>query len=97
MSHDSFHQYRQNKVNDISSCLLVRSMERIMLGLSLRDRVPNTEVRRRSGVTDCITRISTLKWNWAGHLARINDDKSTHTPRHTENVGAPWKHCPNRQ
>jgi len=51
-------------------------MERIMLGLSLRDRVPNTNVRR-SGVTDAITRISTLKWNWAGHLARINDGRWT--------------------
>lgn len=54
-----------------------RSMERAMLGLSLRDRVPNAEVRRRSGVTDAITRILTLKWNWAGHLARINDGRWT--------------------
>ena len=54
-----------------------RNMERVMLGLYLRDRVPNTEVRRRSGVTDAITRITSLKWNWAGHLARANDGRWT--------------------
>lgn len=54
-----------------------RGMERSMLGLSLRDRVQNKEVRRRSGVTDAIARIAKLKWNWAGHLARVSDDRWT--------------------
>ena len=51
--------------------------KRAMLGLSLRDRVPNTTVRGRSGVTDAIERIANLKWNWAGHLARVNDNRWT--------------------
>lgn len=54
-----------------------RGMEGAMLGLSLRDRVPNTEVRRRSGVTDAIVRITNLEWNWAGHVARMNDGRWT--------------------
>ena len=51
-----------------------RAMERSMLGLTLRDRITNTELRRRSGVTDAIKKISNLKWNWAGHVARTRDD-----------------------
>lgn len=54
-----------------------RAMERSMLGLTLRDRITNTELRRRSGVTDAIERISTLKWNWAGHVARTKDNRWT--------------------
>lgn len=54
-----------------------RAMERAMLGVSLRDHLTNEEVRRRSGVQDVIEKIVTLKWNWAGHLARIRDDRWT--------------------
>lgn len=45
------------------------SMERAILGVSKIDRVPHTEVRS-SGVVDAIAR-----WNWAGHLARITEDR----------------------
>lgn len=51
------------------------SKERMMLSLYLKDRILNTEVRSRSGVTDDITRITSLKWNWVGHLVRANDDR----------------------
>lgn len=54
-----------------------RAMERSMLGLSLRDKVPNIEVRDRTKVMDAIEKITTLKWNWAGHIARLNDDRWT--------------------
>lgn len=39
-----------------------------MLGLALRDQVPNTEIQRRSGVQDAVERITTHKWNWADML-----------------------------
>lgn len=54
-----------------------RAMERSMLGISLRDRTPNNEIRRRTGVADAVERIATLKWNWAGHIARRTDDRWT--------------------
>ena len=40
-----------------------RAMERVMLGISLRDKVTNQEIRRRTGVVDAIERITTLTWN----------------------------------
>jgi hypothetical protein len=38
-----------------------RAMERNMLGVSLPDRIRNEVIRRD---------ISTLKWQWAGHISR---------------------------
>lgn len=52
-----------------------RAMERAMLGISLRDRVRNDEIRRRSKVTDIAQRIAWLKWQWAGHIARRTDGR----------------------
>lgn len=54
-----------------------RKMERSMLGLSLRDRIPNNQLRQMTGVTDAIVRITNLKWNWAGHVARFADGRWT--------------------
>ncbi|KAI8441130.1 hypothetical protein MSG28_009382 [Choristoneura fumiferana] len=52
-----------------------RAMERAMLGVSLRDRIRNEEIRRRTRVTDIAKRISSLKWQWAGHIARRADGR----------------------
>lgn len=49
-----------------------RAMERAMLGVSLRDRIRNEEIRERTGVVDVIERIARLKRQWAGHVARNN-------------------------
>lgn len=47
-----------------------RAMERAMPGVSLRDRIRNEEIRRRTKVTDIAERISKFKWQWAGRIAR---------------------------
>lgn len=52
-----------------------RAMERAMLGVSLRDRIRNEEIRRRTKVTDIARRIAKLKWQWAGHIARRTDGR----------------------
>ncbi|KAI8421117.1 hypothetical protein MSG28_008210 [Choristoneura fumiferana] len=52
-----------------------RAMERAMLEVSLRDRIRNEEIRRRTWVTDIAKRISSLKWQWAGHIARRTDGR----------------------
>ena len=54
-----------------------RAMERVILGISLRDRVPNTIIRQKTRVTDAVERILCLKWNWAGHVARMTDNRWT--------------------
>ncbi|CAH2239741.1 jg12161 [Pararge aegeria aegeria] len=45
-----------------------RAMERAVLGVSLRDRIRNVEIRRRTIVTDIAQRVAKLKWQWAGHI-----------------------------
>ena len=56
-----------------------RAMEREMLGISLRDKMTNEWIRQQTRVTDVMERIALLKWNWAGHIARMNDDRWTKT------------------
>ncbi|KAJ8719488.1 hypothetical protein PYW08_011663 [Mythimna loreyi] len=52
-----------------------RAMERAMLGISLLDRIRNDEIRRRTKSTDIARRIASLKWQWAGHIARRTDGR----------------------
>jgi len=48
-----------------------------MLGVSLRDRIPNKIIRQRTKVVDVVERIASMKWAWAGHLARTRDERWT--------------------
>ena len=52
-----------------------RAMARAMLGVSLRDRIRNEDIRKRTKVTDVARRIAKLKWQWAGHIARRTDGR----------------------
>lgn len=54
-----------------------RHMERVMLGITLRDRMTNVWIRQQTKLTDVMERVSSLKWNWAGHIARMEDDRWT--------------------
>ncbi|CAH2209482.1 jg25745 [Pararge aegeria aegeria] len=45
-----------------------RAIERAMLGVSLRDKIRNVEICRRTRVTDIAQRVAKLKWKWAGHI-----------------------------
>ncbi|CAH2227614.1 jg897 [Pararge aegeria aegeria] len=38
-------------------------MERAMLGVSLRDKINNDEIRRRTRVPDIAQRVAKLNWN----------------------------------
>lgn len=64
---------------DITNKLQVaqRSMERNMLGITRRDRKRITWIRQKTQVTDVIQRIRSLKWQWAGHIARRTDNRWT--------------------
>ena len=48
-----------------------------MLGITLRDKKTNEWIRQQTRVVDVMTRIASLKWNWAGHIARMTDDRWT--------------------
>jgi hypothetical protein len=54
-----------------------RAMERAMLRISLRDKKRNEWIRRKTGMTDVVHRIKSLKWQWAGHIARMEDERWT--------------------
>lgn len=74
-----------------------RAMERAMLGISLREKIPNTEIRRRTGVTDIMEQIARQKWRWTGHIARRDEERWEHRltfwrPRGTKrSIGRPKK------
>jgi hypothetical protein len=50
-------------------------MERDMLGVSLRNRIRNDEIRKRTKVTDIARHIADLKWQWAIHIDRRTDGR----------------------
>ena len=70
-----------------------RAHERIMLGITWRDRKTAEWVRQKTKVKDILETIRKLKWNWAGHVARMTDNRWTSrttfwTPRgYTRNRG----------
>ncbi|KAK3803056.1 hypothetical protein RRG08_027978 [Elysia crispata] len=54
-----------------------RAMERKMLRIKLKDKVPCKEIRRRTQVKDIVDFITKQKWKWAGHAARYQDNRWT--------------------
>ena len=56
-----------------------RKMERIMLGITLKDKKRNTWIREQTQLEDIVTFIKRSKWRWAGHLARREDGRWTRT------------------
>ena len=52
-----------------------RAMERRMLNVKLEDRIRNTTFRQRTRVTDIVQCVT--KWKWAGHIARMKDNRWT--------------------
>jgi len=52
-----------------------RTMERRMLKLSLWDHVSNDRVRNTTKIKDVLIKARELKWDFAGHVQRMNDDR----------------------
>ncbi|GJQ87450.1 hypothetical protein Trydic_g19214 [Trypoxylus dichotomus] len=48
-------------------------MERSMLGLTLRDRLRNEEIR--TGIDDIVQRVAKQKWRWVEHIGRKADGR----------------------
>ena len=51
-----------------------RKIERIMLGITLRERKRATWIRERTRIEDILVTIKKKKWAWAGHVMRRTDD-----------------------
>ncbi|GFN88089.1 endonuclease-reverse transcriptase [Plakobranchus ocellatus] len=54
-----------------------RAMERKMLSIKLKDRIPTVEIRKKDPVIDVVHYIQRQKWRWAGHIAREKDNRWT--------------------
>ena len=65
-----------------------RKMERIMLGITLRDHKRNTSIRHQTRVNDIIDVTKTGIHGWVGHIARFKDNRWT--KRATEWTPREW-------
>ena len=45
-----------------------------MLNLKLQDKIPCSEIRKRTKTIDVIEYTLKQKWRWAGHIARMKDN-----------------------
>ena len=52
-----------------------RAMDREMLDLKLQDKIPCSEIRKRAKIIDIIEYTLKQKWRWAGHIARMKDNR----------------------
>ena len=62
-------------LNNAMMALWWRKMERIMLGINLRDRKRNTYICQETGVSDINNAIREAKCRWAGHIVRLSDNR----------------------
>ncbi|KAG6464168.1 hypothetical protein O3G_MSEX014327 [Manduca sexta] len=63
------------KIDEEKLAISQRKMERSMLQLQLSDKVSNTIIRNKTKIADVRKRIRTLKWNWAGHICRLENNR----------------------
>ena len=68
--------YRTDQIDKIEK--VQRKMERKLLGVTLRDRIRNEELRNRSGLVNAATEARKTKWRWGGHIMRMNQETWTY-------------------
>ena len=54
-----------------------RAMERKLFDLKLQDKIPCSEIRKRTKIIDIIEYTLKQKWKWAGHISRMKDNRWT--------------------
>ena len=57
--------------------LAQRAIERATLGITIRDRHRSTWIWAKTGGKDIVQVVKKQKWRWAGHVARMNDNRWT--------------------
>ncbi|KAG6941071.1 hypothetical protein G0U57_007169, partial [Chelydra serpentina] len=65
------------KIEEHQLSVTQRAMERTLLGISLRDHIPNETIRQQSGVRDVVVESRLSKMRWAGHVVRLSDNRWT--------------------
>lgn len=61
--------------NKITSCQ--RSMERSILKIKKIQKIRHTDIRLKTKAIDALSYSLKQKWRWAGHVARLNDNRWT--------------------
>ena len=52
-----------------------RSMERLILNIKMKDKIRNKNIRQKTKIIDINNKIRMMKGYWAGHLAKMNNNK----------------------
>lgn len=71
-----------------------RGLERSMLNIKKIQKIRHTKIRKITQTTDVLNLIRKFKWKWAGHVARLTDDRWTQ--RITKWRGPTGKRCRGR-
>ena len=69
----------KQKLNIIFSTSETQQLSQLseMLDLKLQDKTPCSEIRKRTKIIDIIAYTLKQKWKWAGHIARMEDNRWT--------------------
>ncbi|GFR63494.1 endonuclease-reverse transcriptase [Elysia marginata] len=54
-----------------------RAMERKVLGIKIKDKIPCKNIRQQTHIKDVVLLTERQKWNWAGHVARMSHGVAT--------------------
>ncbi|GFS23790.1 endonuclease-reverse transcriptase [Elysia marginata] len=54
-----------------------RAMEREILGIKIKDKIPCKIIRQQTHIKDVVLFAERQEWNWAGHVARMSDNRWT--------------------
>ena len=65
----------QTSMNKITTCQ--RAMERSLLRISLLSHTRSSVIRSQTGFEDAMQKAKGLKWDWAGHIYRLQADRWT--------------------
>ena len=57
--------------------VMQRAIERAMIGITRKDRKTNQWIRDQTRLEDIVVVVKRLKWKWAGHVVRMNDNRWT--------------------
>lgn len=68
-------KFNKNIMNKIRTCQ--RGMERSMLDIKRINKIRHSKIRSITNATDGLAQALALKWKWAGHIARLQDERWT--------------------
>ena len=63
------------KYQRVKLAVTQKSMERSMLNITLKDKIRNEVIRSKTKVKDVTDKVYRMKGQWAGHLARMKNNR----------------------